>query len=602
MKKIKIKKSTIKKLKNTGTKVKGGFVAGFKAVIRAAYLGIRKAFRAFAALPFKTQMIALGSVAAALVVILIVSIASGQKRSASLKGNGGLMLAESDYKSNFSDTETSGEYTLDPDDDYFESEEIYGAAPDSEEESDAYDAEPSAQSSESDSSGSFSTLKEGSDGEVVSKIQSTLMDLGYMDPDEPTEHYGPNTKTAVAKFQSHNNLNADGICTEETYSLLMSKDAKQYVMQLGDEGEDVENVQHRLYELGFIEKKSNITGTFGEKTEAAAKEFQKKNKLSSDGKMGSVSLETLFDEKARGKCYEIGDKNDTIKSIQKKLSKLGYYNGKEDGEYNKATQTAVKKFQRCNGLTADGELGPVTRDTILSKDANSYVIQLGDSGTDVKKIQQRLVKLKYLRSGNANGYFGQKTAEAVMAFQDRNKLHSDGKIGRATYDTLFSNSAKRAKTVTTSSGKSGSGGSSSGGGSSIGVFTNTSGVERLLDIANSKLGCKYVSGSKGPNTFDCSGFVYYCLKNAGVSVSYMTSIGWRSCSRFTRISSLSSCQRGDILVFSGSTSSTGHVGIYMGSGKMIDAGSSSGCVRTTSTVLKSGSYWMTHFICAYRVF
>jgi cell wall-associated NlpC family hydrolase len=65
---------------------------------------------------------------------------------------------------------------------------------------------------------------------------------------------------------------------------------------------------------------------------------------------------------------------------------------------------------------------------------------------------------------------------------------------------------------------------------------------------------------------------------------------------------MSSLQRGDILVFSGSTSSSGHVGIYIGSGKMIDASSSQGEVRTSSTVLKSGGYWQEHFICAYRVF
>ncbi len=35
---------------------------------------------------------------------------------------------------------------------------------------------------------------------------------------------------------------------------------------------------------------------------------------------------------------------------------------------------------------------------------------------------------------------------------------------------------------------------------------------------------------------------------------------------------------------------------------MIDASSSAGVVRRTSTVLSSGGYWQKHFICAYRVF
>jgi len=127
-------------------------------------------------------------------------------------------------------------------------------------------------------------------------------------------------------------------------------------------------------------------------------------------------------------------------------------------------------------------------------------------------------------------------------------------------------------------------------------------VEKLIALAESKLGCEYVRGAKGPNTFDCSGFVYWCMKNAGISCSYQTSIMWRTCSRYQKITSMSSIERGDILVFSGSTSATGHVGIYIGSGKMIDASSSQGEVRTSTTVLKSGGYWSQHFICAYRVF
>ena len=82
----------------------------------------------------------------------------------------------------------------------------------------------------------------------------------------------------------------------------------------------------------------------------------------------------------------------------------------------------------------------------------------------------------------------------------------------------------------------------------------------------------------------------------------MTSIAWRSTSRYQRLTSLSAVQRGDILVFSGETDSTGHVGIYLGGGKMIDASSSEGKVRQSSTVLSSGGYWSKHFICAYRVF
>ena len=81
--------------------------------------------------------------------------------------------------------------------------------------------------------------------------------------------------------------------------------------------------------------------------------------------------------------------------------------------------------------------------------------------------------------------------------------------------------------------------------------------------------------------------------------SYMTSVRWRTCSKYKRITDMSELKRGDILVFSGSSASTGHVGIYMGSGKMIDAGSSAGCVLIRSSIYTS--YWTEHFLMAYRI-
>ncbi|MBR0437172.1 MAG: C40 family peptidase, partial [Clostridia bacterium] len=45
---------------------------------------------------------------------------------------------------------------------------------------------------------------------------------------------------------------------------------------------------------------------------------------------------------------------------------------------------------------------------------------------------------------------------------------------------------------------------------------------------------------------------------------------------------------------------TGHVGIYLGNGKMIDASSSKGKVRITDTILSS-YYWKEHFLMAYRI-
>ena len=63
-------------------------------------------------------------------------------------------------------------------------------------------------------------LKKGDDSAIISEIQARLMELGYMDSDEPTEHFGSITQHALERFQAHNELPDDGICGEATYALL----------------------------------------------------------------------------------------------------------------------------------------------------------------------------------------------------------------------------------------------------------------------------------------------------------------------------------------------------------------------------------------------
>lgn len=79
----------------------------------------------------------------------------------------------------------------------------------------------------------------------------------------------------------------------------------------------------------------------------------------------------------------------------------------------------------------------------------------------------------------------------------------------------------------------------------------------VVDRAYGKLGCAYVYGACGPNTFDCSGFVSYCLTGKYTRIGTSgTFAGWPR---------VSNPQPGDVCV------KPGHVGIYIGNGKMIHA-------------------------------
>ena len=441
------------------------------------------------------------------------------------------------------------------------------------------------------------SMGKGATGAQVKAVQERLMELGYMDYDDPTEKSGSVTKEAVEVFQRRHGLTVDGYIGEETYDRLMRADALPYMATVGDEGTDIEELQKRLVELDYMKK---ATGYFGDETAAAVKEFQDRNHLDVDGMIGVNTKEALYSEDAIPHSLSYGEKSDDVLKYQKRLFKLGYLTTEPDGTFGKDTASAVKLFQQLNGLIADGHIGPQTRKLLMSSDAQANALTIGMSGDTVKNVQKMLKKLGYLSS--ADGYFGSGTEAAVRSFQKQNGLSADGKVGRATMTKLVSGNAKAApsdKPAATPGGSSGSGsGSGSSGGSSGGSYSSGASADRLIEIALSKLGCRYKTGAKGPSSFDCSGFVYWCLNQAGVRQGYMTSKTWRSVSKYQKISSIDNIQKGDIIVFRMS-SSKGHVGIAMSGSEMVDASSGEGCVVRRSY---KTDYWRKYFYCAYRIF
>ena len=299
-----------------------------------------------------------------------------------------------------------------------------------------------------------------------------------------------------------------------------------------------------------------------------------------------------------------GTRDARIIPIQERLMDLGYMGDDEPTDYyGSGTQYAVQLFQRKHNLQVDGLLGEQTIAKLFAEDALAYPVKLGDRGTDVISIQERLQELKYLKA-NATGYFGTDTETAIKRFQTRNGLKSDGSVGENTFEVLYSESA-RAERVSTSSSNSSSGSSSSGSSSSSGGSVGNRPVivgdpdqasaDRLIEVAKQYLGVRYRKAGKSPEVgFDCSGFVYWSLNEAGYKIKYMTSSGWAS-SGFPESKTFTDAKKGDILCFKG------HVGIYMGDGKMIDASSGEGKIRIASNIFNS-AYWTRNFRCVKRVF
>ena len=444
---------------------------------------------------------------------------------------------------------------------------------------------------------------------VVKDLQQRLMNLGYMEEDEPTTYYGDATSKAVQYFQRQTGRKMDGITGVDTWDALMSESAPHYAAKLGFQGDDITKIQYRLYNLGYLTESGQINGTFDQDTETAVKKLQEVNKLTIDGTVGQTTYNLLYSDEVKANIIALGEQSDIVKKYQNRLIALGYLSGEADGNFGLSTQNAIRAFQSRNDQVVDGYLGPDTRSLMDSENAKPFGMRLGEQSDDVKNLQNLLVKYGYLSQDKASGYFGELTKDAVIAFQSVNGLGTDGTAGAKTLQLLQSGTAKskpkpKAKAKTPSRGNrggaaggnsapagrgdAGSGGSISSG---VGGATVSGSAGSLVSIASSKIGSPYVWGSKGPNSFDCSGFVYWCLNQAGVGTSYMTSSGWRNPGRFKKVS-MGELQEGDIVVV------RGHVGIYAGGGSVIDASSSNGRVVHRSL----SGWWSKNFITAWRIF
>ena len=62
-----------------------------------------------------------------------------------------------------------------------------------------------------------------------------------------------------------------------------------------------------------------------------------------------------------------GNSGRQVKRLQRALAQLGYSPGRVDGRYGPATQNALERFQRANGLEPDGVLGPNTLKALKQK-------------------------------------------------------------------------------------------------------------------------------------------------------------------------------------------------------------------------------------------
>ena len=283
----------------------------------------------------------------------------------------------------------------------------------------------SRSSGSSGSSGSKpDTLEMGSTGSEVRKLQQKLKDLGYLSGSVDGT-FGVATQAAVIAFQKNNNLTADGKAGTATQSKLYSGTAQKATGNAAKISEGSSSSG-----TGTSGSSSGSSGSTDNSSSTAATKNNSGRDTSDIASTGYITLEN-------------GMEGEQVKTLQKRLKDLGYYNGNVDGRYGEETQAAVMAFQLRNNLTVDGKAGPATQRVLYGSKANITYASMyeGEEGTSVRNLQYTLYELGYY-DGSIDGKYGATTADAVRAFQIQNNLTPvDGIAGSKTLSKLYSSDA-----------------------------------------------------------------------------------------------------------------------------------------------------------------
>lgn len=287
-----------------------------------------------------------------------------------------------------------------------------------------------------------------------------------------------------------------------------------------------------------------------------------------------------------------------VVALQRMLNALGFYKARIDGSFGPVTDRAVRAFQARFGLEVDGWAGPKTLaalQRVVADQGAEAALARGAVGPAVSEAQARLKELGFYPA-TVDGQFGPVTERGVRAFQASAGLPATGLLDAATASLLKRAVPRPAPEVPVSPAQ---------------VSIPAAGpadarLAGMIDWAETQLGTPYaavnpfrfgnvpwdgkahvsVNGSgtvfqypKGTKVYDCSGFVVAAFRQLGVDLLALglasSSNIHRNAGGFLQDVPREALKPGDLITFS-KNGKVGHVGIYLGDGRMIHASGGKG--------------------------
>ncbi|KYZ75078.1 glycoside hydrolase [Anaerosporomusa subterranea] len=201
--------------------------------------------------------------------------------------------------------------------------------------------------------------------------------------------------------------------------------------------------------------------------------------------------------------------------------------------------------------------------------ASAASLKPGDSGSEVRILQEQLQKMQYEIS-EVDGVYGIQTQQAVEQYQMSVGLEVDDIVGAETWEALRASRAGVNRS-----------------------FSRRLNANGILSFAKRFIGVPYLWGGNSPAGFDCSGFTQYVFRASGISLPRTADVQFQVGIpiRYDQLKS------GDLVFFSTYEPGPSHNGIYLGDGNFISATSSRGIAIDRM----SSPYWSSRYVGARRV-
>jgi len=207
--------------------------------------------------------------------------------------------------------------------------------------------------------GEYPVLTQGNRSPAVTRLQQRLRDLGYF-KQNPTGYFGSITKNSVIAFQRKNGIPATGVANSQTWDALLNT-AQVPDRTTNTASQQVRDVQQLLLDLGYYN--GTVTGTVGTLTRDAVVQFQRNNGLAADGVIDAQLVTAVrkvwtarYSNQPTRTVLSTGARGENVRSVQRRLSELGYYKNAQDGIFGNNTKNAVVAFQKEYRLNPTGRV------------------------------------------------------------------------------------------------------------------------------------------------------------------------------------------------------------------------------------------------------